>query len=163
MAHSLPKELRILIALAAAALLGGLLTGFTTPLVGATPAPSGPYVKPCVNIMTGEVSHGAVKCPAGTFAVDVTQAGKPLCVNMYNKKFFYRFSGKCGNGEMALPTDSSMEIWGCYNGWTGGLTWLPMKSSACSGQALPFETSSGCRIVSAPAATESFFGPPPLC
>jgi hypothetical protein len=133
-----PKELRILIALAAAALLGVMMVGFGTENAGATPV-GGPYIQPCVNSYTGQISHANGKCPAGTYYLDLSTGDKTLCINNYTGRVSYRPATGCSGGEFAYYAESSYEIWGCVNPWTGSVAWMPTQASPCYGWAMPFD------------------------
>ena len=160
---ALPKELRIFIALAAAALLGGLMVGFTPQQAGATPVNEGPFVHPCVSYATGQILHANGACPAGTSALDVSTGFKTLCVNGFTKKMSFRNSTQCNSSEFGILVDGSREVWGCVNHWTGAVTWMPSKVASCFGQALPFDVGfEGCGGRSAPVGIENF-APAPSC
>lgn len=164
-AHALPKELRILIAVAATALLGGLMIGFTTQQASAAPVSDGPFVNPCVNYWTGQVSHANGECPSGTFALDVSQGDYTLCVSAYTKKISYRYSDECNWSEFSISVgySSPTEVWGCVNPWTGGVSWIPVQSSPCNGMAMKFDTGySDCLNVGAPSAYDQL-NAAPLC
>lgn len=162
-AHSLPKELRILIVLAAAALLGGLMIGFTSQRASAAPLPEAPFVNPCVSYYTGQVSHSSGDCPAGTYEVDLSSGYHTLCANYYTGKIFYRYAGKCNAGEYKIAVDGENEIWGCVKTWTGAVTWMWSSNSPCSGQAMLFDTGDEhCRGYANPLAADKF-NVAPLC
>ncbi len=153
MAHFFPRELRILIAMAAAALLGAVMVGFTTQGAGAVP--DVPYIVPCVNLYTGQISHVNGKCPVGTSYLDLSTGDKTLCINNYTGRVSYRPANGCSGGEFAYYADSNTEIWGCVNPWTGAVSWMPTQVSPCYGHAMLFDVGyNACYITSAPVAAD---------